>query len=265
MRALLALGVVVVVIGRSQAQQKPGYISLTWTTAAVQTKTPFSQTLYESDAARVETIDSVSAGRIGFELAFGFPRWVFQLGAQPPSTWLGERPFRLRYTTFDQNQVITTSDSIEAHFYNASFFFGFGYRFQLPGRNFDISVVPYWHKQIGRFIIHDSLSSVYEEQKEMDPSVRNELPDEIKVELNELTQERTRDFSVGIRVNFSFGMSYKGAGLIFYISPRVQYSYLTVREELYTRSRSEFSNGWSYGGTVGVGLLIGDMPLGKRP
>jgi len=112
--------------------------------------------------------------------------------------------------------------------------------------------------------VRDSLFTVYKEQLQLDSDVRNNLPDPIRVELNELTQERTRDFSFGVRVNFSYGITYKGAGLIFYFSPRVQYSYLTVQEELYTRTRSTTSNGVSYGGLVGIGLLMADMPAKKK-
>lgn len=245
--------------------QKPRFFSISWTFPAVQTKVPFSSTLLGTDSTRIVTDTSVTAERGGTSVILAHDRFVLELGAQPPSTWIGERPFRLRYQTLGPNQtVINSKDSIEAHFYHASFYVGVGYRFPIQSRNFDIMVIPYWQKQTGRFIVHDSLYSVYLAQKEMSGDQRNNLPDSIEVRMNELTQERTRDFSLGLRLNFSFGMTYKGAGLIFSISPRIQYSYLTVKEELFTRARSTTSNGLSYGGTIGIGLLIGEMPLGKK-
>lgn len=248
----------------AHAQSKEPLVAFSFTFSPVQTKAPFSQTLFSSDSVQVTTIDSITASPLGFEAMFASPKWLFLIGSQVPSTWIGERPYRLRYTTLAQNQIITTTDSIQAEFRNASFFVGFGYRFQVDNPNFDISLVPYWQKQTGRFIIQDSLYSVYKEQLQLSSDVRNNLPDPIRVELNELTQERTRDFSIGLRVNFSYGMTYNGAGLIFFFSPRIQYSYLTVKEELYTRARSRTSNGLSYGGLVGIGLLISDMPVGKK-
>lgn len=246
------------------AQRKEPLVALSFTFSPVQTKAPFSQTLFSSDSTRVETIDSIVASPLGFEAMFAGPRLIVMVGSQVPSTWIGERPFRLRYTTLDQNQVITTSDSIEAEFRSASFLVGAGYRFQVDNPHFDIAVVPYWQKQTGRFIVRDSLYGVYKEQLQLSSDDRNNLPDPIRVELNELTQERTRDFSFGLRVNFSYGITYKGAGLIFYFSPRVQYSYMTVKEELYTRTRSTSSNGVSYGGLVGIGLLLAEMPAKKK-
>lgn len=237
-----------------------GFMALTWTYGAAQVKTPFSNTLFVSDSARIETIDTIAPSNGGFEVLLATPSWVCAIGAQPPSTWLGDRTFRLRYTTLQDNQVITTSDSIEAHFYHASFFIGFGYRFYLANRHFDICAIPYWEKQTGRFIIHDTVYGTYEEQRRMSSAQQNALSDGVRLTLNDLTQERTRNFALGLRVNFSYGITAtKGYGLLFQFTPRVQYSYLTLTDELYEGGRSKAKGGWSYGGSVGIGLLLGDM------
>jgi len=246
------------------AAQKPHFWAICGTLPAVRTKVPFPTDILLSDSTRIVTDTSVAAGNWGANVVFAHERIVLELGAQPPSTWIGERTFRVRYQTLGPNQTLISKDSTEAHFEHASFYLGVGYRFPGRSRNLDIMVVPYLHKQTGRFIIHDSLYSVHKAQERLGAEQRSKLPDSIRVDMNELTQERTRDFSVGLRVNISFGMSNNGAGFIFFISPRIQYSFLTMKEELFTRERSRTSGGLSYGATIGFGFLFGDMPLGKR-
>ncbi len=262
--ACVCLLIFTIQVARGQEKNK-GFLALCFTNSAIQVRTPFHNTLFVSDSARIETVDSIAPRLWGFEAHFAAPSWIFVVGAQPPSTWLGDRAFRLRYTTLKDNQFITTSDSIVAHFYHASFFAGFGYRLSIPNRHFDIALIPYWEKQTGRFIIHDSLYTVYNQQAKLSTEQRNALPDAVEVDLNELSQERTRNFAIGLRVNFSLGITAtKGYGLIFFFTPRAQYSYLTKTDHLYSTHTSSAQGGWSYGGTVGIGMLLGHMAPQKR-